>query len=208
MINREYLPSKNFLISLSVALAIVLIAIIFSYSKSGVTNYFNNNLKTDTNDISAIANINIDSDNDGLADWKENLYGTSAQRADSDEDGTSDTDEISQNRDPLKANTAPSSQAPNDKIDPALVEETQRTIEQYENLTATEKMSRNLMADIFANQQIGSEMDQETIDSIVQKSINNMSVKEFTSITKVSDLNLIEINMERIWRKLHQNIKI
>jgi len=194
MINRKYLPSKKFLMALYIAIAFILIAIIFNYLEPIVIKYLVSHPIADTTGVTVVVNIDLDSDNDGLVDWKENLYGTNPKLADTDGDGTNDVEEIALNRDPLKANTAPKGQEPNDKIDPAKIEESQRAIEEYQSLNATEKMSRDLMSDIFANQQISGAMDQQTIDSIVQKSIQDMPVKEYSGITKESDLNLIDVN--------------
>lgn len=47
-------------------------------------------------------NLSVDSDQDGLKDWEEQIYGTDPHNADTDGDGTKDGDEIAQNRDPLK----------------------------------------------------------------------------------------------------------
>ncbi len=49
-----------------------------------------------------LAEADRDSDGDGLKDWEEKLYGTAVDNADTDGDGTSDADEITQSRDPLK----------------------------------------------------------------------------------------------------------
>lgn len=50
-----------------------------------------------------------DSDNDGLKDWEEELYGTDPEKADTDGDKTPDGEEIRLNRDPLK-------KGPDDKV--------------------------------------------------------------------------------------------
>ena len=202
MINKKYLPSRKFVIALSVSIAVILFTILFNYLKPNITNFKNNNPLADTNGTPAIANIDLDSDNDGLPDWKENLYGTDPHKADTDGDGTNDVDEITQDRDPLKANTAPAGQEPNDKIDPAIIEENQQAVKEYESLDATDKMARNLMSNIFATQQIGTQIDQPTIDSLVQKSIQDIPVKHYSGITKESDLNLISINEKTFTKDL------
>lgn len=46
-------------------------------------------------------NENVDSDGDGLKDWEETLWKTDSQKADTDEDGTPDGQEIKENRNPL-----------------------------------------------------------------------------------------------------------
>ena len=57
-----------------------------------------------------------DSDNDGLKDWEEQIYGTNPHDADTDGDGTKDGEEITQGRDPLKSNTSKDAHLPNDYL--------------------------------------------------------------------------------------------
>lgn len=51
---------------------------------------------------SAQENTSLDSDQDGLKDWEEQIYATDTHNPDSDGDGAKDGDEITQGRDPLK----------------------------------------------------------------------------------------------------------
>ncbi|MFH0755319.1 MAG: hypothetical protein V1910_01470 [bacterium] len=198
MLNKKYLPSKKFLMALSTAILLIIIAIILSYWKPNITQYKNSNLA-----INATSSFKtLDSDNDNLPDWKENLYSTNPKMADTDKDGTSDFDEIAQNRDPLKTNTAPKNQEPNDKIDSIIIEKNQKMIEEYENLNATEKMARNLMSNFIASQPINGQIDKETINFLAQKSIQDIPQKEYIGITKESDLNLIAIDEKTFNRDL------
>lgn len=50
-----------------------------------------------------IVRLNQDSDQDGLKDWEEEIYGTNPKNADTDGDKTTDGEEIKISRDPLKA---------------------------------------------------------------------------------------------------------
>ena len=196
MIDKKYLPSKKFVIALSIAVVIILLAIIFNYWKPNTTKYKNTNLITDANASSAV--MNLDSDNDGLPDWKEGLYGTNPKVADTDGDGTSDFDEISINRDPLKANTAPKGQEPNDKIDQAIIEENKKILEEYKQLNEMDRFSRNLVSDIIATQPVDGSMDQDSINEILAKALNEIPNKNFSGITKNTDLNLLKTTSENL----------
>ena len=198
MINKKYLPSKKFSIALSIAIAVILIAIIFNYSKPSVTKYLNNNLTADTNGVPIVANIDLDSDNDGLVDWKENLYGTDPKIADTDKDGTNDAEEVAQNRDPLKANTAITGQEPNDKIDPTIIEENQKKLEEYEKLNELDKFSRDLVSNIIATQPANGSIDQNATDLIINKALNGMPEKNYSGITKSADLNLLKTDSSNL----------
>jgi hypothetical protein len=195
MIDRKYLPSKKFLVALALAIMAILIALAFNYSRSRTINN-KDNLVAETNATSSIvASLNsIDSDKDGLPDWQEVLYGTDPKSADTDKDGTPDGEEIKSNRDPLKANTAVKGQEPNDKISPELIANEQKVTEEYQKLNPIEKMARNLISNIIANQPASGQIDQTTMDSLVQKSIEDLPKKQFVSITKMSDLNLTSID--------------
>lgn len=46
--------------------------------------------------------LSVDSDQDGLKDWEEQIYGTNSHNPNTDGDEIKDGDEIAQNRDPLK----------------------------------------------------------------------------------------------------------
>jgi hypothetical protein len=184
-INRKYLPSKNFVIALSIAIAIILISVVFIYWKPSVTKYKN------PADIASSTVMNIDSDNDGLPDWKEALYGTNPNKADTDGDGTNDGDEIAQNRDPLKKNTALFGQEPNDKIDTAIVEQNQKILDNYQNLSEIAKFSRDLVSNITASVPTNGTMSTDTVNSLVSYSLKDIPQKQYVSITKAEDLNLL-----------------
>lgn len=186
-INRKYLPSKNFLIALSVAVAIIIITVIINYSKSNTTKYNNDNLVT-SNASSSV--LTIDSDSDGLPDWKEVLYGTDPHKADTDGDGTPDGEEIALGRDPLKPNTAPKGQTPNDFVDAGVIAENQKKIEDYQKLSNLDRMSQDLVSNIIAAQPLNGTIDQNTMDTIVTTAINELPNIQYNGVTKMSDLNL------------------
>jgi hypothetical protein len=200
MIDRKYLPSKNFLNALYISLVVIFLAIILNYWRSNTTQYTNDSLVTapDTN----LALANIDSDEDGLPDWKENLLGTNPKVADTDKDGTTDADEISQNRDPLKPNTAEKGEEPNDKTDPIIIEKNQKLIQEYENLTEIDKFSRNLVSNIVASQPVSGSMDQNTMNSILTKSLSEIPQKNYTGKTTIADLNLLKTDSTNIEKNM------
>jgi len=191
---KQYLPSKNFIIALSTAIGVILIVVIFNNVR--ISKVVQKNLAS--NATSSIFNNNIDTDSDGLPDWKENLYSTNPNKADTDGDGTLDGEEVSSDRDPLLPNTAGAEAEPTDKIDPALIEADKKAISDYENLSPTEKMSRGLMSNVLANQPTSGNMSQDTVNSIVSNSFQEVLVKKFTASTTEADLNLIELKNGQI----------
>jgi len=206
MINPKYLPSKKFSISLGIAILIVLIAVIINYSREGNFKVENNNISAEKSLSSALTDANnIDTDGDGISDWQEVLYGTNPKKADTDGDGTNDSDEIKGNRDPLKANTAPTGQTPNDLIDSSVIAKDKQTEDEYAKLNPTDKMARDLISSVIASQPSNGSMTQDQIDYLVQNTVNNMPQKQYSGITKMTDLNLItDLNSNNIHKYLVQ----
>jgi hypothetical protein len=188
---KNYLPSKNFLRALIIAVLFIVVAILLSYWKPSFIGY-KNKTPISFNATSTWVSDNTDTDTDGLPDWQEYLYGTDPLNPDTDEDGTNDGDEIRLGRDPLKANTVKSGGEPNDYIDSAILTEEQQLTESYSQLNPTQKISRNLISNIIASTPTTGKIDQYTINSLVEKTIQEIPKIEYSVLTKESDLNLIE----------------
>ena len=190
MINKKYLPSKKFLIALTITVVLILVALGINYWKT-------NTISNSKNNLIAIASttapsIETDSDNDGLPDWKEALYGTDPHNPDTDGDGTNDGDEIAQGRDPLKANTAPKGQKPNDYISPEVIAKNKQIVDDYQALSETDKFSRNLISNIIAAQPQNGTISQDTTNAIITDSLQQIPQKNYTGVTKVTDLTLLQ----------------
>ena len=128
-----------------------------------VKNIAENNKQTREKEL---AQLNQDSDNDGLKDWEEQIYGTDPKKADTDGDKTPDGEEIRLNRDPLKP-------GPNDKLPEPLAEKketpataennlTQKLIDKFNNkfilprldnpsVSINTKLSQEILKDLPAN---------------------------------------------------------
>ncbi len=94
------LPSKRFIIAVLVALAIVVISFFTSQQPPATKTPIS---KNETETLKENDPATKDSDEDGLYDWEENLWGTDVNDPDTDEDGTGDGEEVAQNRNPLIA---------------------------------------------------------------------------------------------------------
>lgn len=108
------LPQRKILVG---ALLCIIVFVVGIFVWSGKLSYGGSRalltqaLPTSTPDI-----LDIDTDNDGLPDWKERLYGSDITKRDTDGDGTSDAEEVQLGRDPIKPNTAKAKSSPNDKL--------------------------------------------------------------------------------------------
>jgi hypothetical protein len=92
----EYLPSKKFMQVVS--------ALILTTSIGGVLYVmFRNDPQVESPEtlIQIVRSNEKDTDNDGLKDWEEDLWGTDKNNPDTDGDGVPDGQEVRENRDPL-----------------------------------------------------------------------------------------------------------
>jgi hypothetical protein len=173
-INSKYLPSKRFVISLSIAVIAILVAVIFTFFKEGIYSSKSESLVEISESATFKAFKQLDTDGDNLPDWQETLYGTDPKRADTDGDGTNDEDEMKVNRDPLKANTASKGEEPNDKIDPKIIEQVKKSEAEYESLNDTEKFARNFMSQYIASQPSGRQMTEAEQGAIITKMLSGI----------------------------------
>ncbi len=108
----DYLPSKQFIKTVITALLVILGAwfVFYGANKFIVSNKKAPPTPQEIASTKAYQDVNRDSDNDGLKDWEEAIWGTDPHNPDTDGDGTTDGDEVKLHRDPLKA-------GPNDSLD-------------------------------------------------------------------------------------------
>lgn len=133
-------------------------------------------LSTNNGTIAAIQNAiaEKDTDNDGLKDWEEALWGTDLSNKDSDGDDTPDGEEVLKNRDPAK-------KGPNDVL--AKPETTKMgspgTIEE---LTPTDIVARDLFSKYLAAKQDKTSLDSLTEEQIVASVLSRQ--KEISGKTR------------------------
>jgi len=108
-------PSKKIKIAMIIAIIIIMVIVITDIVKKHNADKKDKNQNAENvlsiqDVVKGNVNIkrtgtfsNIDTDEDGLFDWEEELRGTNPNNKDTDEDGTEDKDEINQNRNPLLA---------------------------------------------------------------------------------------------------------
>ncbi len=113
--------------------------------------------------------INKDTDEDGILDWEESLWGTDPNKKDTNDDGVPDNIEIA-------------------KLKSEIIENEENT-EEIKNLTQTDKFSRELFSLVTTLNQNGT-MDQATIEklsSALTEQIENAPVRK---IYLISDINI------------------
>ncbi|MDP3996574.1 MAG: hypothetical protein Q8P86_02680 [bacterium] len=107
--------------------------------------------------------LSKDSDNDGLKDWEEELWGTDPFNPDTDKDGTSDFDEVRDGRDPTKA-------GPNDKMDSDTASK-KINPEIEADLSETDKLGRELFAEYIGEKNVGSSPSLANYQEILLKAM-------------------------------------
>lgn len=129
----------------------------------------------------AESSADLDADTDGLPNWKETLYGTDPNNADSDGDGMNDGNEVATGANPLVYGTEP---------------ESSTSYVAPKGLTSTEALARELFVGYAGARQDGSLNKDEigdTIATIVERyAAESSSAKRYilTDIQIENDVNL------------------
>ena len=127
-------------------------------------------------DNNGAQNIFLDSDQDGLTDAEEKLYGTDSHKKDTDGDGYSDGVEINSGYDPLKP-------APGDRIVPEKIKnQTENKDANKKNITrkVAEKITSLTSNTTSANQTVTLEQIQEISNEAVNQVITEDDLPEVT----------------------------
>jgi len=170
---QKYLPSKNFTITMSGVLIVIIIFVGLFYSFSGSESFTSSNntddtpLKIENQTVSEL--VQNDSDFDGVYDWEEALWGTD------------------------KNNT----RTFNDTPDAVYIENKKKGLKIEESvnvgkLTETEKFAREFFTSFTAMNASG-EIDQDTINSfssvLGQKIVNPALIDQYTETDVKIDIN-------------------
>jgi len=179
------LPSnKASLLILSIVIISTLIIIISNYRDKNPTQE-NQGVVTSLNVDNQIKETNIDSDGDGLLNWKESLWGTDPLKYDTDGDGTNDNEEIINNRNPLIAGPGDDNYNFNDKII------AQIGSRKFSEDGLTNKVATNFAQDYFSAREGGDlnlaqkeslieQISSQAIDDVIVEPIYNpSSIKTF-----------------------------
>jgi len=163
-VNTSYFPSKK--IWILIGLIVLGAAVIFIiYNKPSTSGLFG--LATSP---SVERPNELDSDEDGLPDWKEKLWNTDINNPDTDGDGTTDGDEVATGRDPAKAGA---DFVPAGQVDSTSLGSTARS-----NLTDQVRSKLLPQAVVLAiAQQNGEDISTEDIDRITTAIANDVKTR-------------------------------
>lgn len=176
-----------------VAISVICVSLILKFGnplkkffvKEGVSD--EQNLITPTG-VESFVSESTDTDSDGLFDWEETLRGTNLQNSDSDGDGTTDGDEIKQERNPLLA-------GPNDvareAIDNSIIDTASSEADINAKQTVSSELSKNLLTQLVYLKQNGgltAENKQELVKSLTSFTAESFSYRTY----KKEELLIIE----------------
>lgn len=153
--------------------------------------------------ISSISQIasdtaRIDSDNDGLSDWEESIYGTSAGNADSDGDGYLDGEEVLSGHNPAK-------KGPDD-----LLSEKQNNDSTGTARTATDKFSKLAIENYLRafKDKDPAELSSDEVKEALTTAFNgDGSSQEFNEILKAELYYFIPSNLDKEIKAVNDNSK-
>ena len=189
----KYLPSRKFVVSLSVVFALLIIISVVKYVGSEKKETLSVSKDKELNIQNIKAFKAVDTDKDGLTDWEEVLWKTDPKNPDTDGDKTPDGEEITLGRNPLVPNTAGSGKEPNDKIDPEIIASNAKDEEEWNSLNETQKFSRSLFSDYIAVQPAdGTTLTTDQTNQIVANSIANIPEKQFEQKYIIGDITTID----------------
>src|SRR3989344_5661358 len=164
MLTRIKLPSKKIMMIAAAALFLIIVIIYANREKQALKNPNEGLLASEKKLESKI--VELDTDQDGLKDWEEILWGTNPSLADTDGDKTEDGDEVEANRKPARA-------APNDSLDAATATLPATLTAPAIKLNTTERIGRGLWERYLAIKLSGGELSADDrvalIQSVVQE---------------------------------------
>jgi len=174
---KKYLPSSHF-VTIVVGVAI-LIGVVFGIR--AIVRHFQKKqfvIKTglETN-IKVGDLLTIDSDNDGVSDWEESLWGLDPKKSDTNDDGVSDGTEVQAKKAELKASTEPTTGT--------------------EELNETARLARDLFTTITALSQNGLLTDSSIIN-IAGTLGDQITTKDIPDVFSQKDLTIVPTSKNSI----------
>lgn len=190
-----YLPSKRFIVLLS----ILVVGIIAFYAIKGGKNGGKNFVfeKSSVSELFKDSN-NKDSDNDGLLDWEEALWKTDANNKDTDGDGTSDGEEVNTNRDPLRP-------GPDDKMETAKMFSSDYSNDYSDLVSKTDSLTKSFLENFFVLYQ-SKNLNDDTRKALSDSFLSSLSQESLKDKYSSSDLNIIKDSSVKALKDYGNNV--
>ena len=130
-----------------------------------------------------------DSDNDGLKDWEEELWGTNPKDPDTDSDGTKDGEEVDLGRDPNLA-------GPDDDYQEGVFVK-QNSEDFLGDLTETERFSQEFFEEYLSLKQSGTDFNSKDAQSfLINSAFEKMQISDDNKTYTSADITIVNSNSE------------
>jgi len=184
----NFLPSKKFILALFAFTALCGFAFVFLKDKEIVGTGAQPKLSASNQDSARALAAQItlkDTDNDGLRDWEESLWGTNINNPDTDGDGTKDGAEIAANRNPAIP-------GPDDLLSVGTKTSKGSGEESGKTLTPTEKLAQRVFGKYLSLRQSGGTLDEKNSVAIIDSALGEMSPYATVNTYSASDLIIVK----------------
>ena len=178
----KYLPSKKLIISALILFGLIGGGFWFSKNKTLVRQKTAKSSVPSQKDFKKLLASDQDSDEDGLKDWEEVLWGADPNKSDTDADGTSDGKEIEQNRNPLIP-------GPEDSFSLSASRAAPQTFLE-KPLSLTEQIGREFLTNYLTFKKTGERIDSYTQEDLIKAMLNGLKTQEFENIYALKDLSI------------------
>lgn len=192
----NFLSGKKIILVIFGLLIIAILGFVLSQPNRSSYGIFSEENLSNKSQIAVLNNVtNQDSDKDGLKDWEESLWGTDPNNPDTDGDGTNDGEEVDNNRDPNIA--GPDDTFQND----VFINKTDVSFSD-ENLTETEKFSRDFFAEYLTLKQQGIDFGEaDAQEFIVESALSRAQAGLSINFFILADLNIRQDGGEEVVRR-------
>lgn len=180
-------PSRKIIALAIISLSIILTSGIVKYKEQvtvlkekvfGPSEKKITSITPEITDIEVDTSSSVDTDNDGLRDWEETLWGTNNANKDSDGDGTLDGEEVVKNRNPLVA-------GPNDILSEKEIQTKQGVLEIQNNLSPSDTFARNVFTEVVSLKESDSftpENKTKVVEELTKSARQNFSYNSYTRV--------------------------
>ena len=190
--------NKKLLVFFGIVLVVFLMFFVFNKYKNKEFVY--NSLTTNQGTQEIAQKITIkDSDNDGLKDWEEILWGTDLNNPDSDGDGMNDNDEILAGRDPLVEGVG--------DFNKIIIEGRKISKTSQSTLTQTDILAREVFSGYIALKQNDVLGTQEQAKFIEKITANSLGIEPNIKYLTLNDLKISQDSSKESLQKYSIELK-
>ena len=177
---KQYLPSRNFWKYAGIVGGVLLVFISVLVFAGGKKNSYSVKPAAESQTISFQGIVAKDTDNDGLPDWEEALWGTDPNDKDTSGNGIGDKAEVDRRKERIQADT---------------LRETGET--SSEEMTDTDKFSREFFATVAALKQSGN-FNQESLSGLADSFSRSVTAQPLLDKYSLNDAKTVSMSDQSV----------